>query len=131
MANALAILVSTWEGERPTKVKPFILMKSRIPCYEEMRIMSINPKKKPWFHDLQQYLETTLFPDNIDRKERRSLRMLSHQFISHNGMLYKRAPIGVHLRCVDKAEAQKLMEEIHEGVCGPHMNRTVLAKKIA
>ena len=23
------------------------------------------------------------------------------------------------------------MEEIHEGVCGPHMNETVLAKKIA
>ena len=60
-----------------------------------------------------------------------SLRMLSRQFISHNGMLYKRAPIGVHLRCVDKVEAQKLMEAIHDGVCGPHMNGTVLAKKIA
>ena len=53
------------------------------------------------------------------------LRMLSRQFISYNGMLYKRAPTGVYLRCVDKDEAQKLM------VCGPHMNETVLAKKIA
>ena len=60
-----------------------------------------------------------------------SLRMLSRQFISHNGILYKRAPNGVHLRCVDKDKAQKLMEAIHDGVCGPHMNRTVLAKKIA
>ena len=46
-------------------------------------------------------------------------------------MLYKRASTGVHLRCVDKDEAQKLMEAIHDGVCGPHMNGTVLAKKIA
>ena len=40
-------------------------------------------------------------------------------------------PMGVHLRCVDKDEAQKLMEAVHEGVCGAHMNGTVLAKKIA
>ena len=71
------------------------------------------------------------FPEDAERKERMSLRMLSRQFISHNGMLYKRAPTGVHLRFVDKDEAQKLMEAIHEGVCGPHMNGTVLAKKIA
>ena len=57
--------------------------------------------------------------------------MLSRQFISYNGILYKRAPTGVHLRCVDKDKAQKLMEEVHEGVYGPHINRTVLAKKIA
>ena len=57
--------------------------------------------------------------------------MLSRQFISYNGMLYKRVPIGVHLRCVDKYEAQKLMEEIHEGVYGPHMNEMILAKNIA
>ena len=60
-----------------------------------------------------------------------SLRVLSRQFISHNGMLYKRAPVGVHLRCVDQVEARKLMKAIHDGVCGPHMNGTVLAKKIA
>ena len=56
--------------------------------------------------------------------------MLSRQFISYHGMLYKRMPIGVHLRCVDKGEAQKLMEVVHKGVCGAHMNGTILAKKI-
>ena len=40
-------------------------------------------------------------------------------------------PTGVHLRSVDKDEAQKLVEAIHEGVYGAHMNGTVLAKKIA
>ena len=47
MADALATLVSTWEGEKEMEVKPLILVKSRIPCYEEMRIMSINPIEKP------------------------------------------------------------------------------------
>lgn len=57
--------------------------------------------------------------------------MLSQQFISYDGMLNKRMPIGVHLRYVDNSEAQKLMEAVHEGVYGPHMNGMVLAKKIA
>ena len=34
------------------------------------------------------------------------------------------------LRCVNEKEAARLMEEIHEGVCGPHMNGHMLAKKI-
>ena len=71
------------------------------------------------------------FFGDAERKERMSLRMLSHQFINHNRMLYKRAPTGVHLRCVEKDESHKLMDAIHEGVCGPHMNGTMLAKKIA
>ena len=53
-----------------------------------------------------------------------------YQFINYNRMLYKRALIGVHIRYMDKDEAQKLMEEVHEGVCGRHMNETILAKKI-
>ena len=40
-------------------------------------------------------------------------------------------PTGIHLRCVDKDEAQKLMEAVHEGVYRLYMNGTVLAKKIA
>ena len=112
-------------------MKPLILMRSQAPCYEEIRIMPVDPVEKPWFYDLQHYLETGQFPEDAERKERMSLRMLSHQFIGHDGMLYKRAPTGVHLRCVDKNKAQKIMEAIHERVCGPHMNGTVLAKKIA
>ena len=96
-------------------MKPLILVRSRAPCYKEIRIMPINPTEKPWFYDLQHYLETRQFPRDAERKERISLRMLSRQFISYNGMLYKRASTGVHLRCVDKDEAQKLMEAIHEG----------------
>ena len=106
-------------------------MRSRTLCYEEIRIIPINPIEKSWFYDLQHYLGTGQFTRDAKRKERMSMRMLSRQFINYNRMLYKRAPTGVHLRCVDKDEAQKLMEAIHEGVCGPHMNGTVLAKKIA
>ena len=47
MADALATLALTWEGEGHTKVKPLVLVKSRIPCYEEIRVMPINSAEKP------------------------------------------------------------------------------------
>ena len=58
------------------------------------------------------------------------LKVLSRQFINYLGMLYKRMPTGIHLRFVDKEEAQTIMETVHAGVYGPYMNETVLAKKI-
>ena len=36
----------------------------------------------------------------------------------------------IHLRCLKKEEAEKVMEEVHQGICGPHMNGRMLAKKI-
>ena len=29
-----------------------------------------------------------------------------------------------------KEEVEKVMEEVHQGICGPHMNGRMLAKKI-
>ena len=36
----------------------------------------------------------------------------------------------MQLRCLNETEAPKAMEEIHEGVCDPRMNRAILAKKL-
>ena len=66
--------------------------------------MPIQATEKPWYYDLQRHLETGKFPEDAEKKERMSLRM----------MLYKRMPTGVHLRCVDQSGAQKLIEAIHE-----------------
>ena len=34
------------------------------------------------------------------------------------------------LRCVDAVEAVRLIEQIHAGVCGTHMNGLTLARKV-
>ena len=34
------------------------------------------------------------------------------------------------LRCIDAVEVNKLINEVHAGVCGPHMNGFSLARKI-
>ncbi len=55
---------------------------------------------------------------------------LATQFVLHGGTLYKKSPHHVLLRCVDEAEASTIIEDIHGGECGPHMNGLMLAKKI-
>lgn len=36
----------------------------------------------------------------------------------------------MHLLCVPEHEARAIMEQVHEGECGPHMNGRPMAKKI-
>ena len=52
-----------------------------------------------------------------------------HFFLSGE-VLYRRTPDLGLLRCVDVVEAVKLIEQIHAGVCGTHMNGLILAIKI-
>ena len=47
-----------------------------------------------------------------------------------NGILYKRDHDYTLLRCVNKKEAEKIMEDIHEGVFGTHSSGHTMAKKI-
>lgn len=47
-----------------------------------------------------------------------------------SGQQYKRSYNQMLLRCLDKREADEVMQEIHAGVCGPHTNGILLAKKI-
>ena len=85
---------------------------------------------KPWYYDIRNFVEDKAYPEGADREDRRVLRLLATQYILYGGVLYQRSYKGVHLRCVDKEEAKKLIKEVHQGVCGPHMNGPMLAKKI-
>ena len=44
--------------------------------------------------------------------------------------LYNRSYEGIHLLCVTKKEAQRIIEEVHESSYGPHMNAYMLSRKI-
>ncbi|XP_070005838.1 uncharacterized protein [Nicotiana sylvestris] len=85
---------------------------------------------KPRFHDIKEYLSKGEYSEHANRTHKRTLRRLSNHFFHSGGNLYRRTfDLGL-LRCVDAKEASKLLEDIHVGTCGPHMNGFVLAKKI-
>ncbi|XP_070018281.1 uncharacterized protein [Nicotiana sylvestris] len=85
---------------------------------------------KPWDHDIKEYLAKGEYPEQANHTQKRTLWRLSNHFFQSGGNLYRRTPDLGLLRSVDANEASRLLEEIHVGTCGPHMNGFVLAKKI-
>ncbi|XP_075633318.1 uncharacterized protein LOC142605760 [Castanea sativa] len=93
-------------------------------------VMTIKEEEVPWYYDIIRFLELGAYPDGVDKKECRSIRMMATQYILCGGQLYRRSYDGVHLRCLKREEAERAMEEVHQGIYGPHMNGRMLAKKI-
>ena len=50
------------------------------------------------------------------------LRRLIMEFLLDGEVLYKKDKDQILLRCVNSFEANRIIEEIYEGVCGTHAN---------
>ncbi|XP_070034900.1 uncharacterized protein [Nicotiana tomentosiformis] len=88
------------------------------------------PDGKPSYHNIKRFVEIREYPKNATNRQKRALKRLANRFFLNGEVLYRRTPYLGLLRCVDVAEATRLLEEIHTGTCGPHMNGFTLAKKI-
>ena len=81
----------------------------------------------PWYHDIYQFLLCGASPESDSTKDRRALRQLATTFVICGESLYRRSPEGLLLLCLDHASADRVMREVHAGVCGPHMGGHMLA----
>ena len=74
------------------------------------------------------YLIEGLLPN--DPKEASKLRSRSARFTIHRGALYKRRFFTPILKCIAREEADYVLREVHEGVCGNHIGARALAGKV-
>ena len=131
-ANALATLASMVEILEEVWTRPLEIEQS---CEEvhkrktKASIMTIEEEEVPWYYDIMKFLELGVNLDGADKREHHSIRVMATQYITCRGQLYKRSYDGIHLRCLRKEEAGRVMDEIHQGICGPHMNGRMVAKK--
>ena len=51
-------------------------------------------------------------------------------FLLDEEVLYKKGKDQVLLRCVNSSEANKIIEEIHDGICGTHANGHKMARQV-
>ncbi|KAL6342230.1 hypothetical protein AAG906_006848 [Vitis piasezkii] len=63
-------------------------------------------------------------------KDRRALRQLATRFVICGETLYRRSIDGMLLLCLDRTSADRVMREVHAGVCGLHMGGHMLTHKI-
>jgi hypothetical protein len=83
-----------------------------------------------WYRDIIFYLRSGQFPVTMNPKERRTLKMKENQYVLIADILFRRNFDGILLRCVDENQAQGLIKEFHEGICGGHFAPTATAHKI-
>ena len=84
----------------------------------------------PWYHDIYQFLSCGAYPESASAKDRRALRHLATRFVVCGDALYRRSPGGLLLLCLDQTSANRVMIEVHAGVCGPYMGSHMLTCKI-
>ena len=56
-----------------------------------------------------------------DPKEASKIRTRSTKFTNHKGSLYKRGFFTPILKCIAGKDADYVLREVHEGVCGNHI----------
>ena len=81
-----------------------------------------------WMDPIWDYLIEGLLPNDL--KEESKLRSRYARFTIHQGALYKRGFFTPILKCIAKEDADYVLREVHEGVCGNHIGARALAGKV-
>ena len=128
--DVLATLASSVDISIDVVVRPLLIELRFAPTYccliGEIEVQD----DLPWYHDIYQFLRSDTYLEVATTKDRRALRQLATRFVICGDTLYRRSVDGMLLLCLDRDSADCMMREVHGGVCGPHMGRHMLARKI-
>jgi hypothetical protein len=59
-------------------------------------------------------------PDGMGKSKERALKIKEIRYCLIDQVLYWKDPLGVLLRCLDPQEAQRIMFDFHNSLCGGH-----------
>ena len=80
-----------------------------------------------WMDPIWDYLLNGILPSDL--KEASKLRARLARFALLLGTLYKRGFSAPLLKCIGKEDANYVLREVHEGLCGNHIGARALAGK--
>ncbi|GFZ01032.1 hypothetical protein Acr_14g0006670 [Actinidia rufa] len=123
-ADALANLASTFEFISDRCIPLEFLTSPSIGIANQVLQTEENPT---WLDEIIAYLQEGILPR--DKLQARRLQYRSARFCIFKGRLYKRSFSGPLLRCLRPEEAEYVLREIHEVICGNHSGARSLAKK--
>ena len=129
-ADALATLASIIEIPARVTMRPLLIETRSAPAYCCLIGDIEDQDELPWYQDRYHFLSCDAYPESTSTKDKRALRHLAARFVVCGDALYKRSSDGMLLLCLDRASADRVMREVHAGVCGPHMGGHMLARKI-
>ena len=74
------------------------------------------------------YLSHGTLPKN--RAEAVKVKAQATRYSLMDGMLYRHSFSGPYLRCFPHGEAEKVIEQVHQGICGTHIRGQTLCHQI-
>lgn len=83
--------------------------------------------KPEWANHIIKYLKNGELPENKDETRKVKIRM--SQYLLLDDILYKRSFTLSLLKCLSEEEADYVLREIHEGICGNHSRGMTMAHK--
>lgn len=78
-----------------------------------MEIEATSAEAEKWYFDIKQYVKSQTFPFDATKNERRTIQRLATQFIILRGVLYKKSPNQVLLRCLDEKQGANIIIVVH------------------
>ena len=119
MVDALATLASMIDINKDMVIRPLTIEIRKEPTFCMAAQLADD---KPWFWDVLNLIKTEEYLEGVTKADQRTLRQLANNFILNGDVLYRQSWDNIHLRYVTKEESQQIMEWVHEGEEGPHMN---------
>src|SRR3954465_5794298 len=90
-------------------------------------VLAVEPRAPAWAQQIVRFLQTGELPDDPEEIEKITRQSSMYQFVDNE--LYRRRLNGVRLKCIPREDGQKLLAEIHGGICGHHIGARALVGK--
>jgi hypothetical protein len=94
------------------------------------KTLYVPPKKAPSYENLSYLLHHGTCLENLNPRERRTLRLKSAQYHLINFVLFCVNYDGVLLRCIEKDDAENALRELHDGPTGGNFMGETTTHKI-
>ena len=124
-AGALAAIAASLPIKESIYLPIYYQPESSISHAMVSRIEEVTPS---WKDPIQLYIATRKLPE--DRNKAHKIQVQSVRFSLVDGQLYKRSLGGPYLKCLSPEQSQYVLAELHEGICGNHLEGRTLAHQV-
>ena len=124
-ADRLAKATSAEFMNTSEQVLSFVQTTSLIDDGKQMQEIDV---EENWTTPIIAYLQSGTLPDGKDAA--RKLKVRASRFVLIRDVLYKKGFSRPYLRCLSHNEANFVMREVHEGICGNHSGARSLVHKL-
>jgi hypothetical protein len=103
---------------------------------QQVELSHLGPQDNPpstgciWYKCIIFFLQELRPPDGMEKSKARYLKLKAIKYYFIDQVLYWKDPVGVLLRCLDPQEAQNIMFDFHDSLCGGHHFWRITAYKI-